>query len=299
MDRISSLQFFVRVVESGSFSQAARELGVGQPAVSKQIAALEKRLGAQLLNRTSRGLRPTPSGIELYEDAILVLRYLDDAESRVANAQQRPKGSVRVAAPPVLTSMMIVPELPKFFDEFPDVSIELVVSERYADLIQEGLDLALRVGSLDDSSLVARHIGHMQLAAVGSPSYFAKHGVPLHPSDLVGHQLVTNRHLGEVSNWRFGGSAPALLKPVAGQFSCNNPSDMHAAVLAGLGIAQSARGLFENELRAGLVTEVLSDFTPDPLPIHMLYVGPRISHRVRVVSDFLQQCIQCQPNLRL
>lgn len=299
MDRIAALQFFIRVVESGSFSQAARELGVGQPAVSKQIAALEKRLGAQLLNRTSRKLRPTPVGVDFYEDAVRMLRDLDDAENRVANGHAHPAGAVRVAAPPTLTSMMIVPALPAFLSQFPDVSVEFVVSERYADLIQEGLDMALRVGNLDSSGLVARKIGSMRFATVASPAYLAKHGVPTHPSDLDRHQLVANRYLGEISDWRFGGTGMRVMRPAPGRFSCNNPADVQAAVLAGLGIAQSARGLFENELRSGQVVEVLADCIPDPLPIHALYSSVRIPHRVRVFSDFLMRCIEKQPSLRL
>lgn len=299
MDRITALQFFVRVVESGSFSQAARELGVGQPAVSKQIAVLEKRLGAQLLNRTSRKLRPTPVGVDFYEDAIRLLRDMDEVESRVVNGHKRLSGAVRLAAPPLFTSMMIVPTLPEFYSQFPDMTVEFVVSERYADLIQEGLDMALRVGNLNRSGLVARKIGSMRLATVASPAYLMHNGVPLHPSELDRHQLIANRHLGEMSDWRFNNSQSDVLKPPLGRFSCNNPADMHAAVLAGLGVAQSSRALFDRELRSGQVMEILGDFVPEPLPIHLLYNSARIPHRLRVFSDFLMQCVHNQPSLRL
>lgn len=293
------MQFFVRVVESGSFSQAARELGVGQPAVSKQVAALERRLGAQLLNRTSRGLRPTPAGADFYEAAVRILGDLNDAESRVAYGHKRPSGAVRVAVPPILTSMMIVPRLPDFFLRFPGVTVEFVVSERYADLVQEGLDLAIRVGHLDSSGLVARRIGSMQFATVASPAYLANHGVPLKPSDLGAHQLLANRYLGAISNWHFTNGDQDLVTPVAGKFSCNSPADMRAAALAGLGIVQSARALFEADLRSGHVVEVLAHCVADPLPIHALLGSTRIPHRVRVVSDFIAQCLDEQASLRL
>ena len=299
MDKLAALQFFVRVVESGSFSQAARELGVGQPAVSKQIAALEQRLGAQLLNRTSRKLRPTPVGVHFYDDAIRMLHDMDEAESRVTNGHARPIGPVRVAAPPMLTSMMIVPALPDFFSEFPEVAVELVVSERYADLIQEGLDMALRVGKLDSSGLFARKIGSMRFATVASPAYLALQGVPHHPSELSRHQLIANRYLGEMSDWRFTNSQSEVVKPVVSRFSSNNPADMHAAVMAGLGVAQSARGLFERELRSGQVTEILDNFAPESLPIHVLYNSARIPQRVRAFSDFLIRCMENQPSLRM
>ncbi|MFB8343914.1 LysR substrate-binding domain-containing protein [Brucella cytisi] len=299
MDRIAALQFFVRVVESGSFSQAARELGVGQPAVSKQVATLERRLGAPLLHRTSRGLRATPAGADLYESAIRILGDLDDAESRVANGHERPTGSVRVATPPILAGMTIVPRLTEFFDHFPGVTVEFLASERYADLVQEGLDLAIRIGDLKNSRMVARRIGSMQIATVTSPMYLARHGIPLKPSDLDTHHLLANRHLGAIGDWRFKNSERDTVTPMSGRFSCNNPADMHAAVLAGLGIAQSARALFEPQLRSGHVVEVLADFVPDPVPIHVLYGGTRVPHRVRVVSDFIAQCVSEEASLRL
>lgn len=299
MDRMVALQFFVRVVESGSFSQAARELGVGQPAVSKQVAALERRLGAQLLSRTSRGLRPTPAGADFYEAATRILGDLDDAESRIANGHKQPSGAVRVAAPPVLTSKMIVPELPDFFARFPGITVNFVVSERYANLVQEGLDLAIRVGNLDNSGLVARRIGSMQFVTVASPAYLARYGVPLKPSDLDTHHLLANRHVSAVSNWHFTNSERDIITPMAGRFSCNIPADMHAAALAGIGIVQSARALFEAELRSGHVVEVLADFVAEPLPIHAVYSSTRVPHRVRVMSDFIAQCVDKQASLRL
>ncbi|MEW5420579.1 LysR family transcriptional regulator [Amorphus sp. 3PC139-8] len=299
MDRVAALQFFVRVVESSSFSQAARELGVGQPAVSKQVAALERRLGAQLLNRTSRGLRPTPAGADFYDDAVRVLGELDEAESRVASGHGRPSGIVRVAVPPMLTAMMIVPNLEEFFRRFPRIAVEFTASERHADLVQEGLDLAIRVGNLDSSGLLAKKIGNMRIATVASPAYLARHGFPVTPADLNEHQLVTNRHRGAINNWHFSTAEGEFAMPAAGRFGSNDPADIHAAVLAGLGIAQGARGVFEEDLRAGRVMELLMDFAPDPLPIHALYSSSRIPQRVRVITDFITQCVNRHSDFRL
>lgn len=298
MDRAVALQFFVRVVQSGSFSQAARELGVGQPAVSKQIAALERRLKAQLLNRTSRRLHLTPAGVDFYEDAIRILGELEDAESRAANAHEQPSGSVQVAVPPILTGMVIVPRLPEFFSRFPGVAVEFVVSEQYADMVQAGVDLAIRVGNLDSSALVARRIGSMQVATVASPAYLARHGVPLKPSDLDSHHLLAKRYLGAVSDWHFKSADRNTVTPSSGRFSCNSPTDIRAAVLADLGIAQTARAVFEAELRSGDVMELLADFVSEPIPVHVLYSSTRIPQRVRVVSDFITQCIDTQSSLR-
>ncbi|MFD2138340.1 substrate binding domain-containing protein [Novosphingobium resinovorum] len=195
--------------------------------------------------------------------------------------------------------MMIVPKLPGFFKQFPDISVEFVVSERYADLVQEGIDLAIRVGALDSSGLVARRIGSMQIATVASVEYLETHGCPLHPSDLDRHELVTNRYLGATSDWLFKNCEQQTLSPTARRLSCNSPADIHAAVLAGIGIAQSARGLFDPVLQSGKVVEVLADFVPDPFPIHALHASGRVPRRVRVVSDFIEQCLEKQPSLRL
>jgi LysR family transcriptional regulator, regulator for bpeEF and oprC len=299
MDRFTALQIFVRVVESGSFSQAAREFGVGQPAVSKQIAALERRLGVQLLNRTSRGLRPTPSGLDLYQSGTRLLDDLDIAESRVADSHGRPSGTVRLAAPPMLTTLMIVPKLPGFFADFPDVKLEFAVSARLADLVQDDIDLAIRVGQLDDSGLVARRVGSMRNVTVASAAYLGAQGIPMRPNDLSGHRLVAHRSQGAVTAWRFRDGEGHMSVPVTAQFSCDNPTDLHAAVLAGLGICQAARGLFEAELQSGEVAEVLGDFAPEAAPIHLVYANGRLPKRVRAVSEFVTRCISEQPSVRL
>ncbi len=292
MDRLTALKYFVRVVDSGSFSQAARELGVGQPAVSKQIAALENRLGAQLLNRTSRGLRPTPAGSEFHEAAARVLEALDAAEHRLLARDKQASGVVRVAAPPMLTSMLIVPHLPAFFARNPQMTVEFNVSERHADLVQEGLDMALRVGHLDSSGLVARRIGSMHLVTAASPGYLGEHGAPAQPAEIHDHYLVTSRYRGATSDWHFDLDGQGLAIPVCGRFSSNHPADLHAAVVAGLGIGQSARGLFDAAIRSGALVEVLQAFAPEPLPIHVVFANKRVPQRVRTFSAFIAECLQ-------
>lgn len=299
MDKLSSLQYFVRVVDSGSFSQAARELGVGQPAVSKQIAALAQRLGTQLLNRTSRALRPTPAGAELYSSAVNLLEDLDDLENRITDRHRLPNGAVRVATPAMMTSKMLVPRLPEFYRRFPDVTVEFSVSERRADLVQEGLDMAIRVGNLDDSGLVARRVGSMELATVASSDYLSEHGIPQRPSDLMKHRLLASRYRGGSGNWRLSDGGEDIEVPVSGIFSSNDPADLHAAVLAGLGIAHSARALFDAQLRSGEVVEVLADYVPSPLPIHLIFANSRTVHRVGVVADFIVETVSMIDNLRI
>ena len=168
MDRLEGIKIFVRVVESGSFSAVARELGTGQPAISKQVAALEERLGAQLLMRTSRSLSLTEAGRDFYESAVRLISDLEAAESRIGSGLASPSGVVRVTAAPGFSRLYVVPKLPLFRERYPKVVIEMLVSERTSNLVEEGIDLAIRNGALADSSLVARKIGESAVVAVAS-----------------------------------------------------------------------------------------------------------------------------------
>jgi LysR family transcriptional regulator for bpeEF and oprC len=168
MDRLDAIKIFVRVVESGSFSAVARELGVGQPAISKQVASLEAHLGAQLLMRTSRNLSLTEAGRDFYESASRLIGDLEAAESRVGRGQASPAGLVRVTAAHAFSRQYVVPQLPKFLARYPDISVEMLVSERTSNLVEEGIDLAIRNGALADSSLVARKIGSSPVVLVAS-----------------------------------------------------------------------------------------------------------------------------------
>ncbi|SEP62048.1 transcriptional regulator, LysR family [Devosia sp. YR412] len=294
MDRLSALQLFVRVVDSGSFSQAARDLGVGQPTVSKQIAALEERLGAQLLSRTTRGLRPTASGLDFYDAAQRVLRDLAEAEGSVSSGNEQTSGMVRVAVPPMLASLLIVPRLLDFYARFPAISIELVVSERHSDLVQEGIDLAVRIGRMSNSGLVARKIGSLDFATVVSPDYLATNGVPRTPEDLHRHHLIAHRYLGASVSWTFGDDDEHAITPT-GRFSSNNPADMVVAVVAGLGIAQGPRRLFEAEIGSARLVEILADRRSPARPIYAVHAVDRVPRRARIVSDFIASCLESTP----
>ena len=299
MDRFSSLQLFARVVELGSFTRAAKELGIGQPSVSKQIAALEAHLGARLVDRTSRGLRATAAGLDLYNSTIRLLADMEEAEARIRGASKGPVGLVRIATPPVLGRMYIIPRLPDFITRFPEISVELSVAQRLTDLVKEGVDVALRVGSLESSSLVARRIGSIQTITVAVPGYLATHGTPTDPQDLVDHKLVTGQTDGEVLPWRFGGeSGPWSMVPL-GAVRSNDGEDLRAAVLAGIGITHGPSALFQADLREGRVVRILDAFTPAPVPIHAVCSsGRKMPQRVRVFVDFLAAAFAAEPSLR-
>src|ERR1700756_2098539 len=184
MDRLEGIKIFVRVVESGSFSAVARELGARQPAISKQGAALEEHLGAQLLMRTSRSLSLTEAGRDFYESAVRLMSDLEAAESRIGSGQASPSGVVRVTAAHAFSRLYVVPKLPLFRERYPKVVVEMLVSERTSNLVEEGIDLAIRNGALSDSSLVARKIGVSAIIAVASTEYLERKGEPRRPSDL-------------------------------------------------------------------------------------------------------------------
>lgn len=289
---------FVRVVESGSFSKAARDIGIGQPAVSKQVAALENRLGVQLLTRTSRGLNVTTAGQDFYESALRILGEFEDAEERIGRHQLSPSGLVRVTASPAFGRMYVIPRLAEFRERYPDVSIDLEVSERRVDLIEEGIDVAIRMGNLADSSLTAQRIGTMRVATVASAAYLERNGTPSSPAGLADHQRIAYVYNGEPISWGFRGPAGPITVEAIGAFRTNDTEHLRAAVLAGLGIAHNASWLYADVVASGEVVPLLTGFAPDPFPIHAVTAaGRRMPCRVRLFVDFLAEICAGVPEL--
>nr|WP_246587288.1 LysR family transcriptional regulator [Stakelama flava] len=291
---------FLRVVESGSFSQAARDLNVSQPTVSKQLAALEARLGTQLLARNSRTLGVTPAGQEYYEATVRILQDLDTTEEMILEGQAATSGLVRVTLSPAFGRMFVVPRLPQFRSRFPDVSVEIEVSGRHVDLIEEGIDVAIRIGRLSDSALVARHIGDMRMITLASAGYFAEHGTPLAVQDLPGHQRINYVYQGNIVGWGFDEDGRQVTIDGAGMFRTNDAESVRAAVLAGLGIAHHASWLFTDVLASGEVVQVLKRHVPPPFPINAVTVaGRRMPSRVRHFIDFLAAICAEEAELRI
>lgn len=300
MDRLDALRLFVRAVEAGSLTKAAGALGVVQPTVSKQIALLEERLGARLLNRTSRGLSLTAAGQDYYESAVRLIGEFEEAEARIGRGQAAPAGMVRVASSAGLGRMYLVPKLPGFFARYPDVSIDFDVSERFINLIEDGIDVALRIGHLSDSTLVARRIGSMTVATVATPAYLERFGEPTTPAELAGHDCIGFVHRGALVNWGFVGPAGPIAIAPAGKVRSNDGEHLRGAVLAGIGIGHNASWLYGPELASGEVKALLADYAPHPFPIHAVCPsGRRIPSRVRVFIDFLAEVCAADPHLRI
>jgi LysR family transcriptional regulator for bpeEF and oprC len=289
MDRIDVMRLFARVAETGNFSKAAAAFGIGQPAASKQIAALETRLGAQLLRRTSRGLSLTAAGQDYYEAAVNLASEFDAAEARVGRGQSSPSGLLRVAISPGFGRMYVVPQLPRFLSQYPDLAIEFDISERYVDLVEEGVDIAIRIGRLADSTLLARRIGDMEVVTAASASYLDAHGEPATPADLDRHAAVAFIARGAPMLWQFEGpKGPVAITPTA-RGRPHDAEHIRAAVLAGLGVTHSAGWLFAADFASGSVRRVLVDFAPPPSPIHAVYSARRlVPGKVKVFVDFLE-----------
>ena len=298
MDQIGAMRMFVRVVESGSFSAVARETGLGQPAVSKQIAALEARLGAELLRRTSRSLSVTEAGQDFYESAVRLISDLEAAESRVGRGQNAPSGLIRVTVAPVFGQLYIVPRLHEFFSAYPDIVVELVATDRIVNLVEEGTDLAIHNGDLKDSTLIAQRIAITPIITVASPDYLKVHGEPGSPSELDNHRCIIFAPQGAPRSWGFAGKFGAIEYRPHGSFRTNDADQIRAAVLANLGLAHTPGSLFAREIEAGTVRVVLRDHEPAPLAISTVHPsGRRLATKVRVFIEFLARILAEEPTL--
>lgn len=300
MDRMGAISLFVRVVDGGSFSAVARTLGVGQPAVSKQIAALEAHLGAQLLQRTSRSLALTEAGRDFYESGVRLLGDLEAAESRVGRGRISPTGLVRANVTPVFGRIHIVPRLSEFFELYPGVAVELVVTDHLVNLVEDGVDVGVHNGELSDSSLIARKIAQTPIVTVATPAYLAAHGEPRTPDELEGHACVIYAPRGAPRIWRFAGRFGPIAHQPKGAFRTNDAEQIRAAVLADMGLAHTPGWLFASEIASGAVRPVLTDYERAKLAISAVRPGGRfLASKVRVFIDFLAEIFAEEPSLAL
>jgi DNA-binding transcriptional LysR family regulator len=299
MDRLDAMRLFVRVVDNGSFTAVAREAGIGQPAVSKQIAALEERLGAQLVRRTSQSMTLTEAGQTFYESAVRLVEEFDAAESLIGRGQSAPSGVVRVSVAPVFGRLCVVPKLSTFFARYPDISIELSASERTVNLVEEGIDLAIRIGDLADSSMIVRKIAMAPFVTVGTPSYFQARGVPANPRELDRHANLVFLHRGEPRPWEFKRGAESIVHHPKGNFRTGDAEQIHAAALAHLGVSHAPAYMFAPEIASGVLQVILAGWEPAPLAVSVVHPsGRRVPTKARAFIDFLAE-IALDPDLML
>jgi DNA-binding transcriptional LysR family regulator len=280
------LREFTAVVESGGFTAAAAALNVSTSFVSRQVRRLEARLGARLLNRTTRSVTLTDLGRTYYERSREILDQLDSLESDMADLQQTPRGLVRVTAAGVYAERYVAPALAEFTERYPDVRIELDTRMRVVDIVAEGFDLAVRTSALDDSSLVARKVRDRRMIVAGSPSYFAKHGRPKTPDDLRRHNCL---RLGTM-DWRFAWPDAVRTVRVRGSWSSDNGRALVAAAVRGRGLVRLTDYYMDAELARGELEIVLADFEPSDTATWLVYPDRQyLPTRVRYLLDFLAE----------
>jgi DNA-binding transcriptional LysR family regulator len=296
MDTLEAMTVFVRVVERGSFSAVARELGTTQPTVSKQISALEQRLGGRLIARSTRQLSLTDEGHRYYRQCREILAAVDNAEHSFQTGRESVAGPLRIASSVSFGRLQIAPRLHGFLQRYPDVTIDLQLSDQNVDLVSEGVDVALRIGDLKDSSLIARQIGLTRRLTVASPAYLKQHPAPQVPSDLARHNCILFNLLEHFDTWTFDAGLHQV--QARGNVRSNNSEAIRQMVLSGLGISLSPSWLYREDIEAGRVIRVLEGYTPSSLPIHAVSAANRRqSARIRAFVDFLAQAFAADEDL--
>jgi DNA-binding transcriptional LysR family regulator len=275
MDSIVSMRVFVRVAELGGFAQAAREFDLSPSMVAKHIQALETRLGARLLNRTTRKQSLTEVGKLYLERSKTVLAEFDSAEASAIELQATPRGLLRVTAPVVFGSCGLAPLLPKFMAQYPEVRIDLALHDRVVDLVEEGFDVALRSGQLADSGLVARPLAPLQTILCAAPDYLKRRGTPKRVADLAQHDCLGFSYLTHRDRWRLIGPKDEETVKLDCRLNINNGEALRQAALAGAGIVMQSALLLASDLRSGALIRVLPRHAPPPRPAHLLYLPDR------------------------
>jgi DNA-binding transcriptional LysR family regulator len=288
MDVLAQMKTFVRVAEAGSFTAVAHEQGTTQSTISRQIAALEQHLGARLLTRTTRALSLTEDGRAFLAQALRTLDTLAEAEGVVGRRKGQPTGLVRLATPVVFGRLHIVPLVAAFLTRYPEVSVEVVMSDSFTDLVEQGIDVAIRVGEITDQSLVAHPIGRARRLLVASPAYLKRHPAPRVPADLSQHECIVYTRLATSDRWHFDGPDGPISVKVSGRYRADNSEAVREGMLRGLGIAVIPAFAFAGEIEKKQARVLLEDFEPRPLPINAVYPSRRfVPLRVRALVDAL------------
>jgi DNA-binding transcriptional LysR family regulator len=288
MDRIDAMRLFVRIVERGSFTAAARDIDLPRSSVTQGIQELERRLGAHLLQRTTRQVRPTLDGEAFYRRCLGIIAEVEEAEAAFNGA--KPSGLVRIDVHGTLARYFMMPGLPGFLETYPGIQVLISEADRLVDLTRDGVDCILRVGALSDSSLIGRRIATLVQGTFASPDYLSRHGVPLTPGNLDGHRMVgyLSQMTGEIIPLEFMAGAKRQAVTLPASIMATGPEMNITSARLGLGLVQVPRYRVAEDLAAGTLIEVLRRFPPQSLPVHVLYARTSmLSARVRVFVDWL------------
>lgn len=286
MDKLEAMRIFVEVARESSFVAASRTLNISPPAVTRSINHLETRLGVRLLNRTTRNVRLTDSGVRFFEDAKRILEDVDSAISSVAGKYREPSGVLSITAPVLFGQIHITPILTEYLQKNGLVTVRAEFFDRNSNLLEEGLDVAIRIGKLSDSSSYATQVGLVQKIVCASPSYLEKHGEPKHPSDLKNHEIVQASMVEASTTWIFNSAGREENTKVTPRLYCSQNGTALATVENGLGITRLMSYQVGEQLKKGSLIRVLQEYEPSPLPVNILYLEKRQSNAK--VSSFVE-----------
>ncbi len=295
MDRIDLFRIFARVVECASFTRAADLLGMPRSSVSAAIQELETRLGARLLNRTTRRVTPTQDGLVFHERCLRVIAEVEDVEGLFRETQSGPSGLLRIDVPGRIGRLIIAPALPAFLAQYPNIEISLGVTDRAVSLVQDNIDCVVRVGPLADSGLIGRSIGNLPLINVASPAYLTEFGTPLHPGDLGGHRAVryASPSTGRIEDWEWSDAGSVRTCALGGKVIVNSAEAYIACCLAGLGLIQIPAYDVKDHLAAGDLVDVMPAYRAEPMAMTLLYPHRHhMRHRLEVFIDWLEKLLK-------
>jgi DNA-binding transcriptional LysR family regulator len=293
---LARIRAFVQVFDSGGFSAAARQHGRSKALLSKYVTDLEDYLGVRLMNRTTRKLSLTEAGEGYYREASALMQQLDDLDATITDQTAEPRGLLRVSAPRNFGESTLAPAIFSYLIKFPKVTLDLRLEDRYVDLVDEGVDVALRISTMQDSSLIARKIADMQIVMAGSPSLLAKTGVPKHPEDLRSLPCIVDTNLQGQANWRFIEGGKTVSVPVSGPVRVNSPLAARQAAIMGLGFAAMPSYLADPKVVSGELVPVLTDFMPTGQTLQAVYPHRRhLAGKVRALIDHLVDWFQQNP----
>jgi DNA-binding transcriptional LysR family regulator len=295
MDRLHTMEVFAAVAESGSFAKAARTLRLSPPAVTRAIAALEDRLGTRLFLRTTRSLRLTEAGARFLADTQRILHEIGEAEETATGAHAAPRGTLHITAPVLFGRIYVAPLLRDYLDLYPAVTAHTLFVDRMVNIAEEGLDVAIRIGDLPDSSLTAIRVGAVRRVLFGAPAYFAKHGAPRSPADLAEHKIISVESGASLVEWRFGPET-VRVKP---RMIVNNLDTAIESALCGWALARTLSYQVAPHVADGKLQIILRDFEPKPLPIHVVHQeGRRASAKLRSFVAFIVERLRANPAIK-
>jgi DNA-binding transcriptional LysR family regulator len=298
MDKLTSMTVFVRVAKAGSFAGGARDLDISRAMATKHIMNLEGVLGTRLFNRTTRSLSLTDVGASYLERCQQVLLEVEDMEAAVTHLQTEPRGILRISAPPVIGATHIARAVSEFLKIHPDLTIEMILKSSPVDLIDEGIDVAIFLGALDDSSMFARKLASTSLVVCGSPEYFAQHGTPQTPEDLENHSCLVNWAIPPKNNWQFKGEAGYTGVTVSGRMQANVADPIRIAAINGLGLVMLPTYIVGRDIEKGKLKVVLENYILPPLDVHAVYPHRKyLSAKVKRFMDFLQEWLEHRVSL--